>query len=124
MVSLRDGRRFYGILRSFDQFANLVLQDTVERLFIDDAYGEEPRGVYIVRGENVALIGQLDPDLVRQAEETRQPGSLASLTRIPYPEVHERWKEMLETKKSADFAKAQQLKKQGMIFEYYADNLY
>lgn len=62
IVVLRDGRKLIGVLRSYDQYANLVLQDTVERIFVDDSYGDIPRGVFIVRGENVVLLGEIDLD--------------------------------------------------------------
>ncbi|KAJ1542587.1 SM-like, degradation of cytoplasmic mRNAs and positively regulates transcription initiation, partial [Cladochytrium tenue] len=41
--------------------ANLVLQDTVERHYVDDGrrYGDEYRGLFVVRGENVVLIGEV-----------------------------------------------------------------
>ncbi|KAJ2993983.1 SM-like, degradation of cytoplasmic mRNAs and positively regulates transcription initiation [Globomyces sp. JEL0801] len=39
--------------------ANLVIQDTVERIFLDDTYSDIYRGVFIVRGENVVLVGEL-----------------------------------------------------------------
>ena len=32
MVQLRDGRKIIGIMRSFDQFANIVLEQAVERI--------------------------------------------------------------------------------------------
>ncbi|KXN73406.1 U6 snRNA-associated Sm-like protein LSm1 [Conidiobolus coronatus NRRL 28638] len=63
LVMLRDGRKLLGVLRSYDQFANLVLQDTIERVYIGDAYGDIVRGVYIVRGENVVLMGEIDEDI-------------------------------------------------------------
>ena len=62
IVVLRDGRKLLGILRSYDQFANLVLQDTVERIFLGNRYGDIPKGLYIVRGENVVLLGEIDLD--------------------------------------------------------------
>lgn len=39
--------------------ANLVLQSTVERLYVNDSYCDIPRGVFIVRGENVLLLGEI-----------------------------------------------------------------
>jgi len=39
--------------------ANLVLQDTIERIYVEDRYGDIPRGIYIVRGENVVLLGEV-----------------------------------------------------------------
>ncbi|KAJ1338027.1 U6 snRNA-associated Sm-like protein LSm1 [Microdochium nivale] len=72
LVILRDGRKLTGILRSWDQFANLVLQSTVERIFAHTSepdapqpqgyYADEAHGIYLVRGENVLLLGEIDLD--------------------------------------------------------------
>ncbi|KAJ8664738.1 hypothetical protein QAD02_006400 [Eretmocerus hayati] len=62
MVLLRDGRTLIGYLRSVDQFANLVLHKTIERIHVGKEYGDIPRGVFIVRGENVVLLGEIDKD--------------------------------------------------------------
>jgi len=59
MISLRDGRKLIGVLRSWDQFGNLVLQDTIERLFVQDLYADIERGLFLVRGENVLLLGEI-----------------------------------------------------------------
>ena len=39
--------------------ANLVLQDTVERVYVGDAYVDIERGIYLIRGENVVLLGEI-----------------------------------------------------------------
>jgi len=39
--------------------ANLVFQDTVERVFVADVYADIPRGIFLVRGENVLLLGEI-----------------------------------------------------------------
>jgi U6 snRNA-associated Sm-like protein LSm1 len=39
--------------------ANLVLEDTVERIYHGSAFGQTHHGVFIIRGENVVLIGQV-----------------------------------------------------------------
>ncbi|EKD12861.1 LSM domain-containing protein [Drepanopeziza brunnea f. sp. 'multigermtubi' MB_m1] len=76
MVALRDGRKLIGVLRSWDQFANLVLQSTIERIFVPPSstptkpgneyqpglYADVPRGIFFVRGENVLLLGEIDLD--------------------------------------------------------------
>ncbi|CAL3972543.1 unnamed protein product [Diplocarpon coronariae] len=80
MVALRDGRKLIGVLRSWDQFANLVLQSTTERIFVPPSanstspptksgeifqpglYADVPRGIFLVRGENVLLLGEIDLD--------------------------------------------------------------
>ena len=76
MLVLRDGKKLIGVLRSWDQFgmnydvngntalkacftANLVLQDTIERVFLHDVYADLHRGVFLVRGENVLLLGEI-----------------------------------------------------------------
>lgn len=60
LVQLRDGRKIIGILRSFDQFANLVLESAIERIIVENKYAEVSLGLYVVRGENVVLLGQVD----------------------------------------------------------------
>lgn len=42
-----------------DQFANLVLTDTIERIHVGDMYGDIQRGIFIIRGENVVLLGEI-----------------------------------------------------------------
>ena len=59
MVLLRDGRTLIGYLRSVDQFANLVLHKTIERIHVGNEYGDIQRGVFIIRGENVVLLGEI-----------------------------------------------------------------
>lgn len=60
MVVLRDGRTLIGYLRSIDQYANLLLSSTFERIHVGNKYGDIPKGIYIIRGENVVLIGEVD----------------------------------------------------------------
>lgn len=38
---------------------NLVLQDTIERLFVQNLYADIERGLFIVRGENVSMLGEI-----------------------------------------------------------------
>lgn len=64
MVLLRDGRTLIGFLRSVDQFANLVLHQTIERIHVGKEYGDIPRGVFIVRGENVVLLGEIVSSII------------------------------------------------------------
>ena len=58
-----SGKCFYGTLRSFDQFTNLVLENCFERVFVGGSqYGELRRGLFVIRGENIILVSQLDTD--------------------------------------------------------------
>ncbi len=39
--------------------ANLVFQDTIERVYVGNKYGDIVRGIYLIRGENVVLLGEI-----------------------------------------------------------------
>ena len=43
----------------FPVVANLLLQDTIERIYVEKKYGDIPRGIFLVRGENVSLLGEI-----------------------------------------------------------------
>lgn len=60
LVHLRDKRTIIGCLSSIDSYGNLLLTDTVERVYAMDYHSDIPRGLYLVRGENVALAGEID----------------------------------------------------------------
>jgi len=56
-LKLNGARQITGILRGFDPFMNLVLDETVE----DTRQGEKtPIGMVVVRGNSVLLIEALD----------------------------------------------------------------
>lgn len=79
ILVLRDGKKINGVLRSWDQFgiieyqslfamavltmghgpANIVLENAVERIYVKEVYADIPRGVFLVRGENVLLLGEI-----------------------------------------------------------------
>ncbi|TRY62610.1 hypothetical protein TCAL_08214 [Tigriopus californicus] len=77
LVVLRDGRTLIGYLRSVDQFANLVLHRCIERIHVGREYGDIPRGVFVVRGENVVLLGEIDAE-----QEAQSPLKEVSLEEI------------------------------------------
>eukprot|EP01027_Heterolobosea_sp_BB2_P025515 GEZU01039161.1.p1 GENE.GEZU01039161.1~~GEZU01039161.1.p1 ORF type:complete len:145 (-),score=26.28 GEZU01039161.1:22-456(-) len=62
LVMLRDGRKLLGILRSFDQFANIVLEECTERICVGSYYNDLTLGLYIIRGENVVFLGDVDEE--------------------------------------------------------------
>ncbi|XP_054163513.1 U6 snRNA-associated Sm-like protein LSm8 isoform X1 [Oppia nitens] len=53
-----------GTLKGFDQTVNVILDDSHERVY-STSHGVEhvALGLYIVRGDNVAVIGEIDDDL-------------------------------------------------------------
>ncbi|KAK4094828.1 small nuclear ribonucleoprotein (LSM1) [Purpureocillium lilacinum] len=94
MVVLRDGRKLIGVLRSWDQFANIVLQSTTERIFatnpdsaISDAaprglYADISHGIFLVRGENVLLLGEIDLDRDDDPPPGYEPAELELVKRL------------------------------------------
>ena len=63
VVHTKDGKYFFGKFRSFDQFQNITLENTVERIFCDDIYCEKRVGLYVIRGESVVFFGITNEDL-------------------------------------------------------------
>lgn len=67
LVLTADGRSLTGTLLSCDQLTNLVLSQTIERVIRphDDPEPsiEVPHGLYLIRGENVAVCGLMDEEL-------------------------------------------------------------
>lgn len=83
MVLLRDGRTFIGYLRSIDNYANLLLSSSFERIHVGNKYGDIPRGVFIVRGENVVLIGEVDFSLPQKVQMERvEPNVILELQKL------------------------------------------
>ncbi|XWW97798.1 hypothetical protein V2A60_005785 [Cordyceps javanica] len=115
MVVLRDGRKLVGVLRSWDQFANIVLQSTTERIFATEPqpqhqqqekqkaggssdpsspdataasatarglYADIFHGIFLVRGENVLLLGEIDLDRDDLPPPGYEQGELALVRRL------------------------------------------
>lgn len=102
LVILRDGRKLHGVLRSYDQFANLVLEDTVERIYHGNAFAENWHGLFLIRGENVVLLGEIDLD-----REDDIP-----LTQVDYHLLEPYHKQDADMKKEREDAKAHVLYQQ------------
>ncbi|KAK3540004.1 hypothetical protein QTP70_022807, partial [Hemibagrus guttatus] len=104
LVLLRDGRTLIGILRSIDQFANLVLHQTVERIHVGKKFGDIPRGIFVVRGENVVLLGEVDLD-----KDTDQ-----ILQRVSIEEILEEQRVVQQAKQESERLKLQAVKERGL----------
>ena len=60
-VITNDGRQIVGTLRGFDQTINIVLENSHERIFsVDSGMVQNDLGLYLVRGDNISIIGELD----------------------------------------------------------------
>jgi|UPI000581B601 U6 snRNA-associated Sm-like protein LSm8 len=77
-VVTSDGRIIVGILTGYDQVQNLILNDAHERVYSVDADVEEvPLGLYVVRGDNVCLVAEVDE--TKQLDSQRVPFPLPSI---------------------------------------------
>jgi U6 snRNA-associated Sm-like protein LSm8 len=57
---------------SFDQAINIILDDSHECVFsITEGVEQVLLGFYIIRGDNVALIGEIDEELDRNIDFSR-----------------------------------------------------
>ncbi|KAI6107582.1 hypothetical protein EV401DRAFT_2059942 [Pisolithus croceorrhizus] len=60
LLVLQDGRAIVGVLAGFDQKSNVVVYS------LDEGVEEIPLGLYLVKGDMIALIGEID-DAIDQA---------------------------------------------------------
>lgn len=59
-----DGHILVGTLKGMDNQTNLILDDSHERVFsLEQGFQKHQLGLCLIRGENVALIGQVDRKL-------------------------------------------------------------
>jgi len=119
LVILRDGRKLLGILRSFDQFANIVLENCVERIYIENTYGERKVGIFLVRGENVVLLGEINPDKEFEVETKK-------LQKVDYDTIKKRHDEEHKRKEQEAKQKKRLMLDRGISIDPFtlADNLY
>ncbi|KAK0633482.1 hypothetical protein B0T14DRAFT_561075 [Immersiella caudata] len=80
-----DGRYLVGNLACYDNTTNLVLNNTVERVIRSVEEGEPsaevPLGLYIVRGENVCVVGLVDEALDASINWTEVKGAPIGTTK-------------------------------------------
>jgi len=105
LVVLRDGRTLIGYLRSIDQFANLVIHKTIERIHVGKKFGDIPRGIFLVRGENVVLLGEIDLE-----KEDKLP-----LEQVSVDEILEMQREEQLEKQSEEDRKKKAFQERGLV---------
>ena len=111
LVLLRDGKKVIGTLRSFDQFANIVLEEAVERIVVGKQYADVPLGLYVIRGENTVLIGAIDD--AKEAHTTTE-----ILTEVAVEEILSLKKAEDERKKQLETERQQKKK-----FDEFGDDV-
>ncbi|KAG1748244.1 uncharacterized protein EDB91DRAFT_1112894 [Suillus paluster] len=81
LLVLQDGRAIVGVLAGYDQKSNVVLSDSKERIYsIDEGVEEVELGLYLVKGDMIVLIGEID-------EAIDQAVDLASIRAEPIPPI-------------------------------------
>eukprot|EP00892_Ulva_mutabilis_P005282 jgi/Ulvmu1/3125/UM015_0165.1 len=64
LVMTSDGRIYVGVLKACDQATNLVLDQTIERIYSsDEGVKSQQIGLYVLRGDHVVSVGEIDEDL-------------------------------------------------------------
>lgn len=97
----------------FDSTANLVLHRTIERIHVGDRYGEISRGIFLIRGENVVLCGE-----VNESER-----ALDILKKVEIEEILELQHKELLVKQEKDKLKMKAMQETGLtlVHETLAD---
>jgi len=68
-VITTEGRVFTGYLKSFDQSMNLSLKDCYEKIYSkEEAVSFLKMGLYMIRGDNVAIVSEVDELLEKQID--------------------------------------------------------
>ncbi|KAJ5247473.1 Ribonucleoprotein LSM domain eukaryotic/archaea-type [Penicillium chermesinum] len=85
LVLTVDGRTLVGTLLSTDQLTNLVLSGTVERIIRspddDEPSTEVEHGLYLIRGDNVVLCGEVDEAMDADIDWTKVKGEVIKDTK-------------------------------------------
>eukprot|EP00695_Tsukubamonas_globosa_P001773 TRINITY_DN284_c0_g1_i1.p1 TRINITY_DN284_c0_g1~~TRINITY_DN284_c0_g1_i1.p1 ORF type:complete len:120 (-),score=50.91 TRINITY_DN284_c0_g1_i1:32-337(-) len=71
-IVTNDGRHMIGNLRGFDQAVNVILDECFQRTYSKDSGVEEVvMGLYIIRGDNIAVIGEHDDAIDSQLDKSQ-----------------------------------------------------
>ena len=80
LIITTDGRTLTGDLLSCDQTTNVVLGNTIERIIRppedEEQSTEVGHGLYLIRGEHVAICGLLDEELDSKIDWGKVRGSV------------------------------------------------
>jgi len=64
LLVMHDGRTIVGTLAGSDMKFNVILSDAAERVYsLDEGVEEVPLGLYLVKGEQIVMIGEVDAEL-------------------------------------------------------------
>ncbi|KAJ3252941.1 SM-like, degradation of cytoplasmic mRNAs and positively regulates transcription initiation [Chytriomyces hyalinus] len=93
----------------------------MERMYHGETYGEEYRGMFVVRGENVVLLGEVDPfshvRIINKNEE-KEAHHLRSLREVPSAEINAILKKEAEARKKMDLVTGKILHARGFCVDF------
>ncbi|ODH47083.1 hypothetical protein GX48_06796 [Paracoccidioides brasiliensis] len=95
---------------------NLVLQGTVERIYAGHLFADVQRGIYLVRGENVLLLGEIDLD--------KEDDIPSGYRQASYDEVFALKKREDEQRKKGDKRRSNKLQALGFEAEHSGEVLF
>lgn len=79
-----DGRFFVGILEGYDHSTNIILSEAEERVIVPAEEGEsavDPLGLYVIRGDLVVCVGEVDEPLDKSIDWTKVRGATIAKTK-------------------------------------------
>lgn len=77
-----DGRNFVGTLKGYDQTTNIILANTKERIISPDEPTEIIElGLYLLRGESVAVCGLIDDEIDKKIDWSNVRGQTIGTTK-------------------------------------------
>ncbi|KAH3687883.1 hypothetical protein WICPIJ_001136 [Wickerhamomyces pijperi] len=113
-ATLTDGRHLFGVLRTFDQYGSVVIQDTTERIYGHNSttFAEKYLGTLLIRGENLLMLGDVDID--------REDAPLEKLQRIDsFKQAEQENKQWLKEAKLENKLKSKKLFEYGQVNENF-----
>lgn len=87
-----------------------MLHRTIERIHVADKYGDIPRGIFLIRGENMVLCGEV--------KDEEDPGNLI---RVEVDEILELQHVQLTEKQETERIRRKAMHETGMSFNYEAE---
>lgn len=74
-VITNEGRVFIGELMSFDQSMNVMLKNCIEKIYSKEKGVKfEKMGLYLIRGDNVAIINEIDDNVEKNLQYDKIKG--------------------------------------------------
>ena len=83
-----DGRLIFGTLQGYDQLQNLILKHSYEKVYsVESPMEKVDLGLFVVRGDNVAVISNCDDDDVDNDDDGEEDGAPMKRRRIEEEDI-------------------------------------